>query len=407
MLFVDQPGIGHKGGGIIFDENGVMMLALGDGGGSRGRDAQDYSKLLDGHHPHHSADERPWLRHPGGWPFIGQEGIAPELFAKGFATWGLCRDAATGDMWIATSARTRSRRSTTSPPHRWHELRLVLPEGTQVRYDGASGAQPATGVGVPARRVRPGVDRRLRLPQRRHPAPQGGMLSDMSGPMFAIGEGLHAGAAALPEQGRIVTAVKMGVDGEVIILTLHNGGYRLVAVMKGGRPPRCEATAGSARRRLQALRRPHHCVLQLVRNNRASASYVDAEEEAAQRADPTTMTDTTTQVAVNGGSDRGGNGATILDRVVVRFAGDLGDGMQLTGDRFTSVSALYGNDLSTLPEYPVEIRAPAGTVHGVSSFQVHISDHPITTPGDEPNVLVAMNPAALRADLGRLEQAER
>ena len=93
----------------------------------------------------------------------------------------------------------------------------------------------------------------------------------------------------------------------------------------------------------------------------------------------------------------------VLDRVVVRFAGDSGDGMQLTGDRFTSVSALYGNDLSTLPEFPAEIRAPAGTVHGVSSFQVHISDHEITTPGDEPNVLVAMNPAALRADLGRLE----
>jgi 2-oxoglutarate ferredoxin oxidoreductase subunit alpha len=92
-----------------------------------------------------------------------------------------------------------------------------------------------------------------------------------------------------------------------------------------------------------------------------------------------------------------------LDQVVVRFAGDSGDGMQLTGDRFTSVSAAYGNDLSTLPEYPAEIRAPAGTVHGVSSFQVHISDHPITTPGDEPNVLVAMNPAALRADLNRLE----
>ena len=92
-----------------------------------------------------------------------------------------------------------------------------------------------------------------------------------------------------------------------------------------------------------------------------------------------------------------------LDRVVVRFAGDSGDGMQLTGDRFTSASALFGNDLSTLPEYPAEIRAPAGTVNGVSSFQVHISDHDITTPGDAPNVLVAMNPAALKADLGRLE----
>jgi 2-oxoglutarate ferredoxin oxidoreductase subunit alpha len=113
------------------------------------------------------------------------------------------------------------------------------------------------------------------------------------------------------------------------------------------------------------------------------------------------MTDTA-QAPTNG-STSGAGEAQILDRVVIRFAGDSGDGMQLTGDRFTSVSASYGNDLSTLPEYPAEIRAPAGTVHGVSSFQVHISDHPITTPGDEPNVLVAMNPAALRADLPRLE----
>ena len=91
--------------------------------------------------------------------------------------------------------------------------------------------------------------------------------------------------------------------------------------------------------------------------------------------------------------------AEVIDRLVVRFAGDSGDGMQLTGDRFTSVSASFGNDLSTLPDFPAEIRAPAGTVNGVSSFQVHISDHDITTPGDEPNVLVAMNPAALKADL--------
>ena len=73
-----------------------------------------------------------------------------------------------------------------------------------------------------------------------------------------------------------------------------------------------------------------------------------------------------------------------LDRVIIRFAGDSGDGMQLTGDRFTSASALLGNDLVTLPEYPAEIRAPAGTVAGVSAFQVHISDHDITTPGDAP-----------------------
>ena len=92
-----------------------------------------------------------------------------------------------------------------------------------------------------------------------------------------------------------------------------------------------------------------------------------------------------------------------LNRVIIRFAGDSGDGMQLTGDRFTSSSALLGNDLVTLPEYPAEIRAPAGTVAGVSSFQVHISDHDITTPGDAPNVLVAMNPAALKSELSKLE----
>jgi 2-oxoglutarate ferredoxin oxidoreductase subunit alpha len=88
-----------------------------------------------------------------------------------------------------------------------------------------------------------------------------------------------------------------------------------------------------------------------------------------------------------------------LDRVVIRFAGDSGDGMQLTGDRFTTSSALLGNDLSTLPDFPAEIRAPAGTLAGVSAFQVHISDHDILTPGDRPDVLVAMNPAALRANL--------
>jgi 2-oxoglutarate ferredoxin oxidoreductase subunit alpha len=94
--------------------------------------------------------------------------------------------------------------------------------------------------------------------------------------------------------------------------------------------------------------------------------------------------------------------ATPVDKVIVRFAGDSGDGMQLTGDRFTSASALFGNDLATLPEYPAEIRAPAGSLAGVSAFQVQISDHDIQTPGDAPDVLVAMNPAALRSDLHML-----
>ncbi|MBF6558483.1 MAG: 2-oxoacid:acceptor oxidoreductase family protein, partial [Acidimicrobiales bacterium] len=94
------------------------------------------------------------------------------------------------------------------------------------------------------------------------------------------------------------------------------------------------------------------------------------------------------------------NEPTQLDRVVIRFAGDSGDGMQLTGTQFTEVSSLFGNDTATLPDFPAEIRAPAGTLAGVSAFQVHISDHDILTPGDAPNVLVAMNPAALRANVG-------
>ncbi|HEX6500264.1 MAG TPA: 2-oxoacid:acceptor oxidoreductase subunit alpha [Micromonosporaceae bacterium] len=88
-----------------------------------------------------------------------------------------------------------------------------------------------------------------------------------------------------------------------------------------------------------------------------------------------------------------------LDRVVIRFAGDSGDGMQLTGDRFTSETAQLGNDISTLPNFPAEIRAPAGTLPGVSSFQVHFAEYDILTPGDAPDVLVAMNPAALKANL--------
>lgn len=107
------------------------------------------------------------------------------------------------------------------------------------------------------------------------------------------------------------------------------------------------------------------------------------------------MSDTSTQPT--------GERTESIDRVIIRFAGDSGDGMQLTGDRFTSASAMFGNDLATLPDFPAEIRAPAGTIAGVSAFQVHISDHDITTPGDAPDVLVAMNPAALRSDLHRLK----
>ncbi|HEX2031519.1 MAG TPA: 2-oxoacid:acceptor oxidoreductase subunit alpha [Actinomycetota bacterium] len=92
------------------------------------------------------------------------------------------------------------------------------------------------------------------------------------------------------------------------------------------------------------------------------------------------------------------------ERVVVRFAGDSGDGMQLTGTRFTNATAMVGNDLATLPDFPAEIRAPAGTLHGVSAFQIHFASEDILTPGNRPNVLVAMNPAALKVNLGDLER---
>jgi 2-oxoglutarate/2-oxoacid ferredoxin oxidoreductase subunit alpha len=92
------------------------------------------------------------------------------------------------------------------------------------------------------------------------------------------------------------------------------------------------------------------------------------------------------------------------ERVIVRFAGDSGDGMQLAGGRFTDATAVFGNDLATLPNFPAEIRAPAGSLAGVSSFQIHFASRDIATPGDLPNVLVAMNPAALKANLGQLDR---
>ena len=89
----------------------------------------------------------------------------------------------------------------------------------------------------------------------------------------------------------------------------------------------------------------------------------------------------------------------LLDRVTIRFAGDSGDGMQLTGTQFTRTAAVFGNDISTFPDYPAEIRAPAGSLPGVSGFQISFSASDIHTPGDAPDVLVAMNPAALKANV--------
>lgn len=93
-----------------------------------------------------------------------------------------------------------------------------------------------------------------------------------------------------------------------------------------------------------------------------------------------------------------------MENVVIRFSGDSGDGMQLTGTQFSNTSAIMGNDISTFPDFPAEIRAPQGTIAGVSGFQVHFGSSEINTPGDEPDVLVAMNPAALKSNLGALKK---
>ena len=234
VLFVDQPGTGHKGGGIVFDENGVMLLALGDGGGSRGRDAQDYSKLLGGIIRIIPRTTGPGYDIPGDNPFIGQFGVAPELFAKGLRNpWGFCRDTATGDMWITDVGEDAIEEINHIPAGTggmnfgWWPL-----EGTDVR----------SAADVPEPNQKPVWEYRH---DQYGPAAIGGcvyrgsaipalngayLMSDMSGPMFALGEGYAPVRVNLPEQGRIVTAIKMGVDGEPIVLTLENGGYRLVPV---------------------------------------------------------------------------------------------------------------------------------------------------------------------------------
>src|SRR5579864_8037344 len=110
----------------------------------------------------------------------------------------------------------------------------------------------------------------------------------------------------------------------------------------------------------------------------------------------------TDQSSGNGNGSGNGNHhkpVVALPSVTVRFAGDSGDGMQLAGTQFTDTSALVGNDISTLPDFPAEIRAPAGTIAGVSGYQVHFSSTDIFTPGDDVDALVAMNPAALKTNL--------
>src|SRR3569832_1696229 len=114
---------------------------------------------------------------------------------------------------------------------------------------------------------------------------------------------------------------------------------------------------------------------------------------------PTTTAPSNGNGHANGNGNGNGKHVKTLPSVTIRFCGDSGDGMQLAGTQFTDTSALIGNDISTLPDFPAEIRAPAGTLAGVSGFQVHFSSDEIFTPGDEVDALVAMNPAALKTNI--------
>ena len=141
-----------------------------------------------------------------------------------------------------------------------------------------------------------------------------------------------------------------------------------------------------------------------MRKDRAAVTHATAAVRVLHGERETGQVETTNgnSPAQISGGETSSSEARKVNRLGIRFAGDSGDGMQLTGDRFTSEAAAFGNDLSTLPNFPAEIRAPAGTLPGVSSFQVHFADYDILTPGDRPDVLVAMNPAALKANLGDL-----
>jgi glucose/arabinose dehydrogenase len=230
VLFVEQPGLGHKGGGIAFEPNGTLYLALGDGGGSNGRDAQDYKKLLGGIVRIVPKTNGPGYKIPRDNPYAGDDSTAPEIWAKGLREpWGFWRDPVTGDMWTADVG-DQSMEEIDRLPAGAGDLNFgwYFVEGTQVNEEGApEDALPpvyayAHGEVGPAaiggRVYRGSAIRKLRGAY---------VFADMSGPFLAIGARDKTVRLDLQHSG-IVTGFGVLPDGELIVLTLQEGAFRLV-----------------------------------------------------------------------------------------------------------------------------------------------------------------------------------
>jgi glucose/arabinose dehydrogenase len=230
VLFVEQPGLGHKGGGIAFEPNGTLYLALGDGGGSNGRDAQDYTKLLGGIVRIIPKTNGPGYKIPRDNPYAGDDSTAPEIWAKGLREpWGFWRDPVTGNFWTADVGDS-SMEEIDRLPAGAGDLNFgwYFVEGTQVNHDGApedavaplfayehSDVGPAA---IGGRVYRGSAIRKLRGAY---------VFADMSGPFLALGA--HGKVVRLDLQhSGIVTGFGVLPDGELIVLTLQEGAFRLV-----------------------------------------------------------------------------------------------------------------------------------------------------------------------------------
>jgi glucose/arabinose dehydrogenase len=230
VYFVDQPGVGHKGGGIAFEPDGTLYLALGDGGGSSGRDAQDYSKVLGGIVRIVPRANRPGYRVPTDNPYVGDGSTPPEVWAKGLRNpWGFWRDPVTGDLWMADVGDDAMEEIDRLPEGQGGlNLGWYFIEGTQVNHQGAPPDAVAPVFAYRHDQYGPAaiggrVYRGSAIPK----LAGAYVFADMSGPFFAIGAGDKTVRVDLHQPG-IITGFGTMPDGELVVLTLKEGAFRLV-----------------------------------------------------------------------------------------------------------------------------------------------------------------------------------